>query len=95
MQNLSNWIHDYIEVCTYEKNLLPNTVRAYQIDLKQFEAFIGDRTIDLEMLNQYVKHLNSRYAPRSVKRKLASVSAFLQELELNAYSGSWCGAKRQ
>ena len=83
MQVLADWIHDYIEVCTYEKNLSPNTVRAYQIDLKQFEAFIVDRTIDLEMLNQYVKHLNSCYAPRSVKRKLASVSAFLHELELN------------
>lgn len=83
MQNLSNWIHDYIEVCTYEKNLSPNTVRAYQIDLKQFEAFIGNHAIDLEILNQYVKYLNSHYAPRSVKRKLASVSAFLHELELN------------
>ena len=83
MQVLADWIHDYIEVCTYEKNLSPNTVRAYQIDLNQFEAFIGDHSIDLEMLNKYVKHLNCRYAPRSVKRKLASVSAFLQELELN------------
>ena len=83
MKVLSDWIHDYIDVCTCEKNLSPNTVRAYQIDLKQFEAFIGDRTIDLEVLNQYVKYLNSRYAPRSVKRKLASVSAFFHELELN------------
>ncbi|MBO6300990.1 MAG: tyrosine-type recombinase/integrase [Ruminiclostridium sp.] len=83
MQNLSDWIRDYIEVCTCEKNLSLNTVRAYQIDLKQFEAFTGAHTIDLELLNQYVKYLNSRYAPRSVKRKLASVSAFLRELEIN------------
>lgn len=83
MQVLSDWIHDYIEVCIYEKNLSSNTVRTYQIDLRQFEAFIGDCSIDLEMLNQYVKFLNSSYAPRSVKRKLASVSAFLNELELN------------
>ena len=83
MQVLAGWISDYIEVCTYEKNLSPNTVKAYQIDLKQFEAFAGKRSIDLEMLNKYVKYLNHRYAPRSVKRKLASVSAFLHDLELN------------
>lgn len=83
MQILANWIHDYIDTCTCEKNLSPNTVRAYQIDLKQFETFATDRLIDLELLNQYIKYLNSRYAPRSVKRKLASVSAFLNELEVN------------
>ena len=83
MQTQANLIRDYIEDCSYEKNLSPHTVRAYLIDLKQFYAFAADRSIDSELLNQYVKHLNSRYAPRSAKRKLASVRAFLNELELN------------
>ena len=60
MQVLADWIRDYLEVCTYEKNLSPNTLRAYQIDLNQFEALIGDHSIDLEMLNKYVKHLNCK-----------------------------------
>ena len=34
------------------------------------------------MLNQYIKHINQTFAPRSVKRKLASVRAFYYEMEL-------------
>ena len=83
MQNFSMQIANYLENCEYEKKLSPNTVKAYRIDLKQFEIFAKGRSIDLELLNQYTKHLNQRLASRSVKRKLASVRAFLNELELD------------
>jgi len=34
------------------------------------------------MLNQYIKYLNQHYAPRSAKRKLASIRAFYHEMEI-------------
>ncbi|MBQ9647738.1 MAG: tyrosine-type recombinase/integrase [Oscillospiraceae bacterium] len=83
MQNLSQQVKDYLEFCAYEKNLSHNTVKAYQIDLTQFAAFAGNARIDTELLNRYIKHLNQNFAPRSAKRKLASIRAFLRELELS------------
>ena len=35
------------------------------------------------MLNQYIKYLNQHFAPRSVKRKLASIRAFYHEMEIS------------
>lgn len=83
MQALTNHISAYLEVCEYEKRLSPNTVKAYRIDLRQFSSFAEGKPVASELLNDYIKYLNQRFAPRSVKRKLASVRAFLNELELN------------
>lgn len=82
MQALSSLIADYLEVGEYEKQLSPDTIKAYRIDLRQFLEFAGDVWPDQETLNQYIKHINQTFAPRSVKRKLASVSAFYHEMEL-------------
>ena len=82
MQTLSSLIVDYLEVGEYEKQLSPDTIKAYRIDLRQFLEFTGDIWPDKNMLNQYIKHINQTFAPRSVKRKLASVRAFYHEMEL-------------
>lgn len=82
MQTLSTQITDYLEMCQYEKKLSPDTIKAYRIDLNQFLAFADDSPVDLNMLNRYIKHLNQSFAPRSVKRKLASLRAFYHEQEL-------------
>ena len=83
MQTLSSLIADYLEVGEYEKQLSPDTIKAYRIDLRQFLEFTGDVWPDKDVLNQYIKHINQTFAPRSVKRKLASVRAFYHEMELN------------
>lgn len=83
METLSLRIAAYLEMCEYEKNLSPDTIKAYRIDLKQLLAFSGNGEIDPELLSRYIKHLNQNFAPRSVKRKMASVRAFLQEQTLN------------
>jgi len=82
MQTLSVLIADYLEVGEYEKKLSPDTIKAYRIDLRQFLEFIGETWPDKDVLNQYIKHINQTFAPRSVKRKLASVRAFYHEMEL-------------
>ena len=83
MQTLSSLIADYLEVGKYEKQLSPDTIKAYRIDLGQFLEFTGGVWPDKDVLNQYIKHINQTFAPRSVKRKLASVRAFYHEMELS------------
>lgn len=83
MQPFKPWITDYLDACEFEKKLSPNTIKAYRIDLRQFAEFTEQKSADLEILNQYIKHLNQHFAPRSVKRKLASVKAFYHHLEIS------------
>lgn len=83
MRCLSKQITDYLDVCEHEKRLSPNTIKAYHIDLMQFSDFAKNQPIGADLLNQYIKYLNLRFAPRSAKRKLASIRAFFREQELN------------
>lgn len=82
MESLSALIAQYLETCQYGKTLSPETLKAYRIDLGQFAQFAGEAPVDRALLEGYIKHLNRRYAPRTVKRKIASVRAFYHELEV-------------
>lgn len=83
METLRSLIEQYLDAAACEKKLSPDTIKAYRIDLKQFAAFADDTTVNKEVLSQYIKYLNQQFAPRSVKRKLASVRAFYNELSLS------------
>ena len=83
MRTISSLIADYLETGEYEKQLSPDTIKAYRIDLRQFVDFTEDAWADKDTLNQYIKYLNQHFAPRSVKRKLASVRAFYHEMEIS------------
>lgn len=83
MQTLSTAIFNYLEVCELEKKLSPDTLKAYRIDLLQFSNFTKGEWADIETLNHYIRYLNQQFAPRSVKRKLASVRAFYRDMEFN------------
>ena len=62
--------------------LFRSTIKAYRIDLQQFWVFTGGVWADQDMLGQYIKYLNQQFAPRSVKRKLASIRAFYHEMKV-------------
>ena len=74
---------EYLAACEFGKRLSADTVKAYRIDLRQYLEFAGDAPGSRELLSRYIAHLNSAFAPRSAKRKLASVRAFYRALELN------------
>lgn len=82
MQQLLSQIADYLETGSSGKQLSPNTIKAYRIDLQQFWNFTGGVWADQAMLNQYIKYLNQHFAPRSAKRKLASIRAFYHEMKV-------------
>ena len=74
---------DYLAACEFGKRLSADTVKAYRIDLRQYLEFAGNAPGSRELLSRYIAHLNSAFAPRSAKRKLASVRAFYRALELD------------
>lgn len=83
METLRSLIEQYLDTAACEKKLSLDTIKAYRIDLKQFATFADGAMANKEILSQYIKYLNQRFAPRSVKRKLASVRAFYNELSLS------------
>lgn len=76
MDTLKEQVAAYLRRCEFEKGLSADTLKAYRGDLAQFCRFAEARAVDKTLLGEYVAFLNSRYAPRSVKRKLASLRAF-------------------
>lgn len=80
MKTLEKSIAGYLAACEYERKLSPETLKAYRIDLRQFSESVYGTWPDREQLCEYIKYLNQNFAPRSVKRKLASVRAFYHEL---------------
>ena len=73
-------ITNYLTMAQCEKKLSPDTLKAYRIDLRQFLEFTGGQPVDRRLLSRYVSHLNQNFSPRTVKRKLASVRAFVNEI---------------
>lgn len=83
MQLLSQAIEQYLGTCEYERNLSTDTLKAYRTDLRQFLKFTEYEWADQALINQYIKHLNQNFAPRSIKRKVASLRAFYHDQEFN------------
>ena len=77
---LNSYIENYIDNCSHVKNLSSDTVKAYKNDLKQYSAFIGNDIEDPNALVRFIRQLNSKYAPRTAKRKLASVHALYKDM---------------
>lgn len=83
MEIMPKLISQYLASGEYVRKLSPNTLKAYRIDLLQFSEFVGGEWPSSNELNEYIKYLNQKFNPRSVKRKLASVRAFYRNLEEN------------
>lgn len=72
----------YLQHCQLEKGLSQKTIKAYRIDLMQFSRYIG---CDLCVCNKatvqnYLSLLHNQYKTKSVKRKIASLTAFFAYL---------------
>lgn len=83
MNTLNNYIVEYLEYCECRKHLNKKTIKAYQIDLKQYRDFssnspeiLSKNTVDL-----FITKLHRQYKPKTIKRKIASLKAFFHYLE--------------
>lgn len=83
MLDLADFRETYLKFCKYQKKLDYKTLKAYNIDLKQFIAIFqqGDAELSRASLTDFITELHKKYKPKSAKRKIASVKAFLGFLE--------------
>lgn len=83
MKTLNNYITEYIENCEYRKRLDSKTLKAYKIDLNQFENYCTDLSdcFTKDVLDNFITSLHKKYKPKTVKRKIASLKAFFHHME--------------
>ena len=73
-------IDEFLNYCRYHKKLSDKTIRAYKIDLSQYGVFSNE--LSKQALWDYIEYLNKKYKPRTAKRKLATLKAFIHFLLL-------------
>lgn len=83
MNALNNYIAEYIEYCEYRKRLDYKTLKAYKIDLRQFEDFCTDLSdcFAKSVVDDFITNLHKQYKPKTVRRKIASLKAFFHHME--------------
>jgi len=81
---MQRYIEKFINYLKVEKNSSPHTIINYEVDLKFFAAFLGERdiaSIDHLMLRKFLAEMRTKnYAKRTVARKLASLRSFFKFL---------------
>ena len=80
---INEQIVQYLSACKMTRGLDAKTLKAYQIDLIQFSNFVDTRVCELskENIQDYLAVLHRKYKIKSVKRKIASLKAFMNYLE--------------
>lgn len=83
MNSLNELITGYIEYCEYRKRLNAKTLKAYQIDLKQYADFCttSSESFSKKSVDNFITSLHRLYKPKTVKRKIASLKAFFHYME--------------
>ncbi len=92
MNQISKTTDDFLAFCKFEKNLAPLTIKAYTIDLCQFSNYLSkfpslDRIelVDKVVVRDYLKYMYNNYKPKSLKRKIATLKAYMNFLECEDY----------
>lgn len=73
----------YLQHCLTRKRLDAKTVRAYRTDLNDFSCYLQTCNadyLDKKCIGSYIDSLHRSKAPRTVKRKIASLQAFYHYL---------------
>lgn len=87
MNHLSTLISDYLRYCQIRKRLDAKTLKAYRIDLSQYQEFMSNYSSPFckDALNTYISDLHQKYQPKTVKRKIAATKAFFRYLEFEEF----------
>lgn len=82
MNQLSNFISQYLKTCETIKKLDSKTLKAYRIDLSQFHTFMLSQKdfTEKKTLNSFLSQLHTKYKPKTAKRKIATLKAFFHYL---------------
>ena len=86
MNTLKQMMNDYLMYCEGQKKLSAKSIKAYAIDLEQFKRHITSDDIPVKAdISTYIMYLHKTNKPRTVKRKIASIRAFLNYLEFEEF----------
>lgn len=83
----TNHIKKYLEYCQFRKELDQNTLKAYRIDLRQFWEFTKEEIPDKAKIEDYITELHKNYKPKTIKRKIATIRAYYNYLEVREIIG--------
>ena len=79
MNSPSIYVKDFISYCQFRKALNSKTIKAYYIDLKQFfEHTVG--ALNKASICEYISYLHKQYKPKTCRRKIATLKAFVHYL---------------
>ncbi|HIE43789.1 MAG TPA: site-specific tyrosine recombinase XerD [Candidatus Omnitrophica bacterium] len=85
-------VKEFLQFITVEKGLSPNTIQAYQTDLKEFLSFLFKKNITLwgkvtyPVIISYLEHLRkNQYSSFSIARKLSTIRNFFKFLVTEKY----------
>lgn len=73
-----DYTKDFLNYCKNQKKLSSKTIYAYRLDLNQYE--MHSKELNKESIYSYIEKLNKKLKPKSVKRKIASLKAFVHFL---------------
>lgn len=85
MESYSLLLNQYLLSLKFEKNLTPNSLKAYKCDLSAFLNWVNEsESLDLETvnINQYVKFLQEerKLKDSSIKRRFIAIKSFVKYL---------------
>ena len=78
-------LEEFLNHCCFERKLNQKTIKAYQFDIKQFAADLGTNAKLFDVTRDYLKlwiASLSNYRYKTIKRKIASLNAFMNYLEV-------------
>jgi integrase/recombinase XerD len=94
MPKLDRRIECYLNQCRNVRRLSPHTISAYENDLRQFSAFVSKQHLSAASIRSCLTKIaeDRSLTPRTIKRRIASVRAFLrstdEKLALETF-GNW------
>lgn len=87
MKTINEAIQAFLFHCQYEKKLSSKTLKAYEVDCRQFQEFLLKKklrgnvsTIDKLIIKSYLFHLGN-VKPKTLRRKVATLKAMFNFLE--------------
>lgn len=89
MKSFDDFKNEFLHVCEFSRRLDVKTTHAYKIDLLQFQTYLQSGNLSFlekDNISNYLESLHQKYAPASVKRKIATLKAFYHYLDRKEYA---------
>lgn len=89
LSEIDSYQKKFIRYCTLQRKLSPASVKAYEVDLRQFIEFLNTQSppiilvsqIDKHVLENYLNFISEKFQVKSVKRKFACLRSLFTFLE--------------